>query len=109
MGADNDAHYAECHSFHLEVGISDEVAYPKIVSRLRVNQSRRSIHHSNRLGKLRNFSPRHKLLSSMLGKRRAKVSEKSVFLENFSLVSKSSLHHMKEREISHKIKVFREK
>ena len=79
MCADNDAQYAECHSDTLQVGIADEVAYPKIVSRRRVVQSRRSIAHSTRLDESRNFSPRHKTLSSILGKWRPKVSGKSNF------------------------------
>ena len=36
MCADNDAHYAECHSDTVQVGIADEVAYQKNVSRRRV-------------------------------------------------------------------------
>ena len=81
MCADNDAHYAECHSFHLEVGISDEVAYPKNVSRLRVDGYGRSNDHSNRLDELRKSSSDHNLKSSKPGKRRAKITGESVFLK----------------------------
>ena len=106
MGADNDAHYAECHIDTLEVGIVDESAYPKIVSRLRVNQSRRSIHHSICLDAFRNSSPGHKLISSKLGKRRAKVSGKSILLENDIGISKNNSSHVKELAILHKKNVF---
>ena len=81
MGADNDAHYVECHIDTLEVGIADEAAYSKIVSRRRVIRSGRSTHHSNRLDELKNSSSDHNSLSSKLGKRRAKVSGKSIFLK----------------------------
>ena len=62
-GTDNDAHTAECHSYPLKVGIGGEVAYSKNVSRFRVNQSGRSIHHSNCLDEVENFSPSRKVLS----------------------------------------------
>ena len=78
MHAGNDAHYAECHIDTLEVGIADEDAYLKIISRRRVDQSGCSIHYSNRLDEPRNFSPRHKMITSKLGKRRPKVSEKAI-------------------------------
>ena len=74
MGTDNDAHYVECHIDTLEVGIADEDAYSKIVSRRRVDQSGCSIHRSTRLDEPRNFSSNHKSISSKLGKRYRKVS-----------------------------------
>ena len=82
MCADNDAHNADGHSDPLEVGIADEVAYSKNVSRRRVVQSRRSIHHSIRLNELDNSPPSRNSLSSTLGKRRAKVFFKPENLEN---------------------------
>ena len=97
MCADNDAHYAECHSVILEVGIVDELAYPKNVSRLRVNQSGRSMYHSNRRDEFKNLSPGHKLISSKLGKRHAKVSGESIFLENHPLWGNFNLAQKKER------------
>ena len=78
MGADNDAHCAESHIDTLEVGIADEDAYSKIVSRRRVDQSGCSIHYSNRLDEPRNFAPRHEMITSKLGKRRPKVSENAI-------------------------------
>ena len=72
------AHTAECHSYPLKVGIGGGVAYSKNVSRFRVNQSERSIHHSNRLDEVKNFSPSRKVLSSKLGKWRPNFSGKSI-------------------------------
>ena len=68
MGADNDAHYAECHSYPGEVGIFDKVADPKIVSRLGEYESACSIYHSNPLNELRNSASDLKSISSKLGK-----------------------------------------
>ena len=107
MGADNDAHYAECHIDTLEVGIADEAAYSKIVSHRRVIRSGRSIHHSNRLDELRNSSSDHSLLSSKLGKRRAKISEKTIFHIRDLNCGKNNLAGVKERRMLHEKKVFR--
>ena len=109
MCADNDAHYAECHSCTLKVGIVDEFAYPKNVSRRRMVRSGQSANHSIRLGELRNLSSGHKLISSKLGKRRAKVSGKSIFLENFPLSGKFNPSHVKERTILHWKNLFSKK
>ena len=79
VGTDHDTHCTECHIDSLKVGIADEVADPKIVSRRRVDGSRRSIYHSNRLDELRNSSPNPKTISLNFEKWRAKVSEKSIF------------------------------
>ena len=97
MCADNDAHHAERHSDTLEVGIVDELAYSENVSRLRVNQSRRTIYHSNRLDELENLSSGHKLISSKLGKRHAKNSGESIFLENHPLWGNFNPAQKKER------------
>ena len=78
MCADNDPHYAECHRDSSKVGISDEVADSKIVSRSRVVVSISSTYHSSPLDKAENFSPGQESISSMLGKWRPKVSGKSM-------------------------------
>ena len=80
-GAGKDAHYAECHSDSLEVGIADEFAYQEIVSRLRVVGSERSMYHSIGLDEPRNSSSGRQSISQELGKRRAKVSGESIFLD----------------------------
>ena len=64
MGADNDAHYAECHSDPGEVGIVDKVADPKIVSRLGDYESACSIYHSNPLDEIENSASGCKSISS---------------------------------------------
>ena len=106
MGTDNDAHIAECHSGLLEVGIVGEVAYPKNLSRLSVDQSERSVYHSTRIDEHRNLSPRRKRLAPRMGKRRAKVSGKSIFLKSVIGVSIISYSHVKERKILHLVAKF---
>ena len=109
MWAVNDVHPAECQIGILKVGIGCEVAYPKNVSRLRVDGYGRSNDHSNRLDELRKSSPDHNSKSSKPGKRRAKITGESVFLKTDIPIVKSYYTHVKEREILHKISVFREK
>ena len=92
-----DGHYAECHSALCEVGIADEVADSKNVSRRRVVVSERSNNHSIRLDELRNSSSGHESITSKLGKRRAKVSVKSIFLKILMKKSDFLLNILKER------------
>ena len=88
MGADNDAHSAECYRNSLKVGIADEVAYPKNVSWFRVDGYGRSDYHSNRLGELSKSSSGRKLKYPGLGKRRANVSGESIFLKFLTPLAK---------------------
>ena len=78
MCADNAPHYAECHRDPWKVGITDEVADSKIVSRFRVVVSTSSIYHSNLLDEPENISRGRQSISSKLGKWRLKVSGKSM-------------------------------
>ena len=63
------AHPGECQIDFLKVGIGVEVAYPKNVSRRRIDGSGRTNYHSNRLDEPKNFASGHNSITSKLGKR----------------------------------------
>ena len=86
MWAVNDVHLSECQIGILKVGIGGEVAYPKNVSRLRVDGYETSNYHSNRLDELRKSSPGQNSKSSKPGKRRVKITGESVFLKTDILI-----------------------